>query len=223
MDLPTAGQTPEGVVPVGIGARQFLEWLETEPNGSSSMKIQLSAGTAGDEVSWHCLFSTVGGRILLCSIAWVVACLAYALLIAPELAAERPELLYRQIQDQIRSIPLPVGSPHYAFYRRHYLEQYQQLLRGMHEMEASWAHDGRPRLNAPVFLRGLALGTWLLIVALACCEYRYCTISVWIEMLAEWRPTFAWPVRLQRSQDDSWAESEAAWAAYKTGAFRSGR
>lgn len=223
MDLPAAGQNTEGIVPVGIGARQFLEWLEMEPSGTGSVKIQLSAGTSADEASWRCLFATVGGRILLCSLAWVLACLAYALLIAPELLAERPEQLYRQIQDQIRNIPLPVGSPHYAFYRRHYLEQYQQLLKGMQEMETSWAHDGRPRFNLPVFLRGLALGTWLLIVSLAICEYRYCTISVWIEMLAEWRPTFAWPSWLERSRDDdSWAEGEAGGAASGSGADASG-
>lgn len=206
MDVPISGRNGEEHVPVGIGARQFLEWLDTEPSGTSSVKIQLSAGSK-PETAWQCVCNTVGGRIFLCCLAWATSCLVCALLVAPELPSDQPELLFQQVQEQIRMIPLPIDSPHYAFYRRHYLEQYQNLVKDMQDTDAG----GVPRLNLPLFLRGMAVGTWLLIVLMAFCEYRYCTISIWIEMLSDWRPVkLSWPSRLQwhRVEDESWVDDE---------------
>merc|ERR1719277_712573 len=96
-----------------------------------------------------------------------------------------PWRVYEQVQEQIRAIPLPVWSPHYTHHRRYYLEQYQSYLKSYREMEAELLSGNRPIFNAPAFMQGLCLGTWLLIVALAGCEYRYGTLSIWIEVLGE--------------------------------------
>jgi len=195
MEMPSTNASEDNLVPVGVSAIQFLEWMEMEPNGTSSPKVQLSPGFEDGVASWRVLFfSTIGGRVLICATAWILGCLVYAICIAPpETALDSPAHVYQQIQEQIRNIPLPIGSPHYSYYRKHYLEQYQQFLKAranepttVAEEEGSEQQRGRlPFLNATVMLRGLGFGGWLLVVVLAGCEYRYCTMSIWIEILGE--------------------------------------
>jgi len=205
MDLSKASQAAESTVPVGIGAQQFLEWLEMEPNGSASPKVHLSAAPTG-MISWSGLLRTPGGFIVLGAVAWVVACLAYAVTSGPDTLMAPPDQVYQQIQEQIRQIPLPWSSPHYTHHRKYYLEQYQQYLRSYREMQSGLPESRSLVFNAAVFMQGLCLGTWLLIVALAACEYQYGTLSLWIEVLGEW-----WDVLVERltSLRTSWGARRA--------------
>merc|ERR1740129_1339544 len=119
---------------------------------------------------------------------------------------ERPEDIYRQVQEQIRKIPLPKTSPHYAHYRRHYLEQYQHFLKSLTALSTDWEINGRPRLNWPALLRGFGLGAWLLVVALAFCEWHHYMVSDWIQALgdcwATWRRGRCSPVDAEDNVDD---------------------
>jgi len=206
MDLASVGQVAreDSVLPVGVGAAQFAEWLETPHGGASSgtgtgtpaQKIQLTPAVPNSGLAWWKSSLTTPGSVLpvvLGLVVWALGCVAYALFVAPELNMVSPELFFQQVQQQIRLIPLPYDSPNYAHYRRYYLEQYQQYLRTYREHEAAWVKDGRSWFNWAAFLQGIGFGTLPLVIALAFCEHRYGTLSVWIEAAEElWFSFLAW-------------------------------
>jgi len=202
MDLVSAREASENPIPVGIAARQFVQWVSMAPSeADDSQRIRLTS--CSGELSWYSYLTTPGtsGPVLLGLVVWVLGCVVYAFCAAPQLPMVSPELFYRQVQEQIANIPVPKGSPHYAHYRQYYLQQYQQHLTQYLDMEAQWAEDKAPRFQWGAFLQGLGFGTWLFAAILAFCEFQYGTITTWIEAAEEWwgeyrrRPQAAHPRR----------------------------
>ncbi|CAK0810042.1 unnamed protein product [Prorocentrum cordatum] len=184
MDLVSAREASENPIPVGIGARQFAQWVQTD--GSCAQSIQLTSCTGG--LSWYSFFTTPGtsGPLLLALAVWLVGCVVYGFCAAPQMSMVSPEVFYQQVQDQIGNIPVPKRSPHYSHYRQYYLQQYQQHLSQYSSLEAQWAQNKVPIFQWGAFFQGLGFGTWLFAAMLAFCEFQYGTITAWMEAAEEW-------------------------------------
>merc|ERR1719188_1881614 len=187
MDLVGAREAPENPISVDITSRQFAQWMQMEPADSSdSQPIQLTS--CDEALSWYQFFTTPGnfGPVLLALAVWIVGCVVYAFFATPQIPMLAPEIFYQQVQEQIRSIPVPDGSPHYEHYRHYYLQQYQEHLRQYRELEADFELHRGPRFHWGALRQGLGLGSWLFAALLAFCEYQYGTITSWIEIIEEW-------------------------------------
>jgi len=81
MDLTKTDQATDEVIPVGIGAQQFLQWLEMEPvEENSSLKVPLMVDPQCGGQSWYAFFTTPGslGPIMLGIMMWVTGSFFYA-------------------------------------------------------------------------------------------------------------------------------------------------
>jgi len=185
MDLATACEVPENPIPVGIGAKQFLQWVSQAADGDETQRIQLTSGVA---LSWYNFFTspTSFGPALIALVFWMLGCVIYAFFAAPQIPMISPEIFYQQVQEQIENIPVPRESPHYAHYRQYYLQQYQQHLKSYREVEAEWAVRQAPLFNWNALLTGAGFGVWVFAAVLAFSEYRYGTITVWMEVVEDW-------------------------------------
>jgi len=187
MDLISAREAAENPIPVGIDARQFLQWVQSQPpDTSNAQRIQLTSSTGS--LSWFgFLTSSSGiGPLLIALGVWLCGCIAYGVYAAPQIPLLVPEIFYQQVQEQIANILLPRTSPHYAHYREYYLQQYQQHALHYRELEANLAKQKRPHFNWGAFFQGIGLGTWFFAALLAFCEYQYGTITTWMEIAEEW-------------------------------------
>jgi len=132
MDLTKTDQATDEVIPVGIGAQQFLEWLEMEPvEENSALKVPLMVDPQCGGQSWYAFFTTPGslGPIVLGIVVWVLGAIFYAAHAAQNSSMLPPEDFYQQVQELLRAIPLPKHSPNYAYYRRYYFDQYREYVR----------------------------------------------------------------------------------------------
>eukprot|EP00971_Amphidinium_carterae_P108747 2153267-Amphidinium_carterae.1 len=233
MDLSSAGEAQENAIPVGIGAPQFLQWIQmetevpTSEDGNESVPTQRSlasealktGGTTcllsshyaqgqvperiqlmtcnqiGTTAWWH-FFTNVGGAgpLILLLVFWCVGSTLYALHVPPQIPMMAPELFYREVQNEIHNIPVPHRSPYYAHYRQYYLQQYQQHVKQYQDMEKKWEDEGPPSLNWSAFMQGIGLGAWVFSATVALCEYRYSTITAWMEMAEDWWATSQWQI-----------------------------
>jgi len=209
MDLGSACEVAENPIPVGIGAQQFLQWLQLDTEGQDPERIQLMTCAQGGAAAWWHFFTTWGGAgpLLLLLVVWCIGCTAYALHVPPQIPMLAPELFYNEVQNEIRNIPVPKPSPYYSHYRQYYLQQYQQHVRQYRELEKKWEEEGPPNFNWTAFMQGVGLGAWVFSATLAFCEYRYSTITAWMEMVEDWWATCSW--RTGSKQIDPLADEDS--------------
>lgn len=192
MDLQAACELPENPIPVGIATAQFTTWVQQ----SSTEEVQnIPLTSCRGSQTWRQFFTTPGslGPVLVGMLLWALGCFLYAVYSTPQIPMVSPEIFYQQVQEQIENIPVPKDSPHYSHYRRYYLQQYQQHLTQYREMEEDFKLNKGPRLNWGALLQGLGIGTWVFVAVLAFCEYRYTTVTAWMETIEEqW---YAWRQR----------------------------
>ncbi|CAJ1330949.1 unnamed protein product, partial [Effrenium voratum] len=182
MDLSTC-EAPEDPIPVGIAYVQFATWVQSSNEEPQHIKLITCKGTQ----TWRQFFTTPGslGPVLIGMALWLLLCILYAVYATPANIMVSPETFYKQVQDQIEKIPVPKDSPHYSHYRRYYLQQYQQHLTQYREMEEDWKLNRGPRLHSGALLQGLGLGTWFFVAVLALCEWKYTTVTTWINSVEE--------------------------------------
>jgi len=190
MDLSTASDGTEEAIPVGISAQQFVDWIEMEPcdQGDTQRIPLLTSQDYGCGLVGRGWIAALHDLVPFCltALVWVLGCAAYAFVSPFELGMSTPAVVYAQIQEEIRKIPLPTSSPNYPHYRRYYLEHYQTYFQTYREAKERWERTPLPTFNWTVFLQGLSIGLFPLAGVLAFYEYQYGTLSMWMEVVDGW-------------------------------------
>lgn len=190
IDLSSARDKLEEAVPIAVGARQLLQWVQMPPQAKPQRILLMSARpeTPGGDLACSVVEkvrkATGWSPFVLALLAWTLGCVAYAFRQKPENPSLNPDLLYEQFQRRIEDIPVPQSSPQYQQYRQYYLRQYEEHLQEYSVMNAQWRQN-RPLFNWQAFVQGMGVGLLVFAAALAFCEYHYGTISCWMELAEE--------------------------------------
>jgi len=203
MDVPCPKDSSEDTGPIGISARQLLEWVQM-PQAAQPYRVSLAA--ARDPLENDRAGALLDGireatgcaPILIAIASWVVGCAAYAVHNVPGLQMVTPDLFHDQLQQRIESIPVPLDTPQYSQYKQYYMRQYTQYVQEYSIQKAQWERN-RPLFNLQVFLHGLGVGVLVFAALLAYCEYHWGTISYWMELAEDlWS---VWQERREKSRD----------------------
>jgi len=118
--------------------------------------------------------------IIFSALAWLFACVGYAIWQVPEAPLTSPELLHEQLQRRIRAIPVPTETPRYSQYKQYYIHQYDQQMQEHKIQLAEWQRSNT-QFNWRALLQGLGAGAMAFASVLACLEYHFGAISFWME------------------------------------------